>query len=87
MIDFIDKTTDQNGTPLNRANLMGVQGFEASTTTFKSDGSIEEVNAQGHKLITKFNSDGTIEEKFSGEKTITLVTKFNSDGSILGVLK
>lgn len=87
MIDFIDKTTDQNGTPLNRANLMAVQGFDATTTKFNSDGSIEEINAQGQKLTTKFNSDGSIEEKFSGEKTITLVTTFNSDGSISGVLK
>ena len=86
MIDFIDKTSEKNGTPLNRNNLMGVQGFEASTTIFKSDGSIEETNAQGQKLITNFNSNGSITEKFIGEKTITLTTTFNSDGSIKGTL-
>ena len=31
------------GTPLNRDLLMKLQGFEASTTTFNSDGSITEV--------------------------------------------
>lgn len=86
MIDFIDKTSEKNGTPLNRNNLMGVQGFEASTTTFKSDGSIEEVNAQGQKLTTTFNTNGSITEKFVGEKTITLTTTFNLDGSIKGTL-
>lgn len=86
MRDFIDKTSTQSGTPINRDNLMAIQGFEASTTTFNSDGSIVETNAQGQKLTTTFNSNGSIVEKFDGDKTITLTTTFNSDGSITGRL-
>lgn len=86
MRDFIDKTSTQTGTPVNRGNLMAIQGFEASTTKFNSDGSITETNALGHKLTVSFNSDGSIVEKFVGDKTITLTTKFNDDGTILGVI-
>lgn len=86
MRDFIDKTSTQSGTPINRKNLMAIQGFEASTTTFNSDGSITEINSHGQKLTTSFNSNGSIVEKFVGDKTITLTTKFNDDGTISGVL-
>lgn len=86
MIDFIDKTTEQSGTPLNRANMMAIQGFQASTTVFNSDGSITETNADGDTLTITFLSNGNIVEKFVGEKTITLTTSFNNDGSITGVL-
>ena len=43
MIEFIDKTTARNGTRINRATLMAMQGFMAETTVFNADGSIEEV--------------------------------------------
>lgn len=79
MIDFIDKTTDQNGTPLNRKNLMAIQGFEAMTTTFNSDGSITETNASGQVKTTVFNSDGSVTERFEGEKTITKKITFSSN--------
>lgn len=87
MIDFIDKTSEQNGTPINRENLMAIQGFVAQTTTFNSDGSITQTNAAGHTMKTKFNNDGTITEEFNGEKKITKTTKFNADGSISEVLE
>ena len=51
MIDFIDKTSEQSGTPLNRENLMAVQGFIAQTTVFNDDGSITDVFV-GEKTIT-----------------------------------
>lgn len=86
MRDFLDKTSLQSGTPINRDNLMAIQGFEASTTTFNSDGSIVEANKLGHTLTTTFNTDGSIVETFVGDKTIALTTKFNDDGTILGVL-
>ena len=87
MIDFIDKTSEQNGTPINRENLMAIQGFVAQTTTFNSDGSITQTNSAGHTLKTKFNNDGTITEEFNGEKLkITKTTKFNADGSITEVI-
>ena len=82
MIDFIDKTSDQNGTPINRENLMAMQGFIANTIIFNSDGSITETNGKGEILTTVFSNDGSITETFVGEKTITKTTTFNSDGSI-----
>ncbi len=86
MIDFTDKTASADGTPINRANLMAIQGFHAQNTVFNSDGSITQTNAAGHKLTTKFNTDGSITEKFEGDKTITKTTKFNSNGSITEVI-
>lgn len=82
MIEFIDKTSTQNGTPINRANLMAIQGFVASTTVFQANGSILETNSVGHTLLTTFNSDGSITEKFTGDKVITKKTVFNTNGSI-----
>ena len=48
LIEFIDKATGVTGTPINRANMMGMQGFQAQTTTFNADGSITETNGLGH---------------------------------------
>lgn len=86
MTDFIDKTSEQNGTPLNRENMMALQGFQAKTTVFNSDGSITETNSKGDILTTTFNADGSITETFVGEKTITKTTTFNADGSISEVI-
>ena len=82
MVEFIDKTNSQNGTPINRSNLMAIQGFVAKTTTFNSDGSIVETNSKGEKLTTTFNTNGTITETFVGQKTIVKTTTFNSNGTI-----
>lgn len=76
----------EEGTPLNRALLMALQGFEAKTTTFDDDGNITETNEQGHTLKTTFNDDGSITETFTGDKTITKTTTFNEDGSITEVI-
>lgn len=83
MLEFIDKTTTQSGTPINRANLMALQGFVAKTTTFNADGSIIETNGRGETLTIVFNSDGSITETFKGSKTIVKTTRFNSDGTII----
>ena len=71
------------GTLMNRALLMKLQGFEASTTTFNADGSITEVGTTG-TLDTLFNSDGSITERFTGldGAMIRRTTVFNADGSI-----
>ena len=82
MKEFIDKTTAKAGTKINRANLMAMQGFIGTTTTFNADGSITEINSDGEKLTTIFNSNGSITEQFVGEKTIRKTTTFYSDGSI-----
>ena len=86
MVDFIDKTIEQNGTPINRENMMAVQDFIAKNTTFNTDGSINETNSKGETLTTTFNADGSITETFTGEKTITKTTTFNADGSITEVI-
>lgn len=79
LIEFIDKTSEQAGTPIDRANMMALQGFEPKTTVFNADGSITETNAEGHTKTTVFNADGSITETFVGEKTITKTTRFDGD--------
>ena len=79
MIDFIDKTSEQEGTPINRDNLMAMQGFIANNTIFNADGSITETNSKGEVLTTVFNEDGSITEIFMGEKTITKTTSFSGN--------
>lgn len=95
MIEFIDKTTEQSGTPLNRVNMMGLQGFENNNVSIvtNEDGSytITEVNEDGNTLTVNLveNPDGstTITETFVGEKTIKKTTTINADGTqISGVL-
>ena len=86
MVEFVDKTALQDGTPLNRANLMAIQGFVAKTTVFNDDGSITETNGDGHTLTTVFNDDGSITETFVGSKTIVKTTRFSSEGQITEVL-
>lgn len=87
MIEFIDKTSEQEGTPLNRKNIMALQGFFANTLTFNADGTIIETNGDGGVLTTIFNEDGSITERFEGEKIITKITTFNADGSIMEVVQ
>ena len=86
MIEFIDKTSTVSGTPINRANLMAIQGFIAKTTVFNADGSITETNGNGETLTTTFNTDGSITETFVGSKTISMTTTFNNDGSIINTI-
>ena len=86
MIEFIDKTSSQSGTPINRANLMAIQGFVAKSTVFNADGSITETNGKGETLTTVFNANGSITETFKGKFTLTKTTTFNSDGSISEVI-
>ena len=70
MIDFIDETTEKEGTPLNRKNLMGIQGFENKTITVNPDGSITETNNDtGHTTTTRIEANGNIVVTFQGEKT------------------
>ena len=82
MIDFIDKTTEQSGTPINRENLTSIQAFQAPHTVFNPVGSITETNGLNQTKTTTFNPDGSVTEKFVGDKTITKKTTFNPDGSI-----
>lgn len=86
MQEFIDETTEKQGTPINRKNLMAIQGFITQNTTLNADGSIVQVNSDGQRLTTTFNDDGSITETFVGEKTITKTTSFGLDGSITEVI-
>jgi exosome complex RNA-binding protein Rrp42 (RNase PH superfamily) len=86
MVEFIDKTADRNGTPLNRANIMAIQGFEALETNFVNDNTIIETNSKGETLTTVLNKDGSIVETFKGEKTIVKTTIFNANGGISEVI-
>lgn len=86
MKDFIDTTSEKQGTPINRVNLMAMQGFVSSTITFNNDGSIVETNSNGETLTTVFNEDGTITETFVGEKTIIKTTSFGGNQTIEEVL-
>ena len=86
MQEFIDETTEKQGTPINRKNLMAIQGFINQNTTVNADGSIVQVNSDGQRLTTTFNDDGSITETFVGEKTITKTTSFGLDGSVSEVI-
>ena len=83
MIEFIDKTSTVSGTPINRANLMAIQGFVAETTVFNTDGSITKTNSKGEKLTIKFNTNGSITKTFVGSKTITMTITFDATGNIV----
>lgn len=73
------------GTPINRSNLMALQGFVKADITFGTNSNgetvITETNGSGEKLTTTFKTDGSITEEFAGSKTITKTTTF-SDGTI-----
>ena len=88
MKEFVDKTSTKSGTPLNRATMMALQGFESKTTKFNSDESITERNADGEEKTITFNSDGSILERFVGEKIITKKIVFGvSDEGIMEIVE
>lgn len=86
MIEFIDRVGSKSGTPINRSNLMGVQGFQNLTYQFIDGKIIEKDNTTGYTLTTTFNSDGSIKQTFVGEKEISKTTKFLDNGDITEVL-
>lgn len=77
MVEFIDITPEREGTPLNRANLMAMQGFCSSTTVLNDDGSITTLYPKGVRLDVTFNYDGSVTSVLTGEKVITKKTTFN----------
>lgn len=86
MKDFIDKTSEQQGTPLNRTNIMAIQGFISNNIVFNEDGSVTETNGLGETKTTTFNDDGSITEVFVGDRTITKTTIFGTDGTITEIV-
>lgn len=63
-----------------------LDGYVNKTTTFNSDGTIEEENTStGYSEKTTFNDDGSItQEKFDSDDELiaTMTTVFNDDGTI-----
>lgn len=86
MIEFIDKTSEQSGTPINRKNMMAIQGFDDSNIVFNADGSITQTNSKGETTTIRFIGDNFFTETFVGEKTIVKTIKFNEDGSISKII-
>lgn len=84
-IEFINETSESEGTAINRENLMAIQGFVATTTVLKTDGSIVETNSRGETLTTTFGDGGTVTEVFEGQFVITKITRFEN-GIITEVL-
>lgn len=74
-------------TPINRALLMAMQGFTASTTTFNQDGSISETG-NDCTMLTEFLANGSIRQTFTNADNLSIVktTSFNQDGSISEVI-
>jgi hypothetical protein len=60
------------GTPINRANLMALQGFQPATIEYKNGEQII-TYSNNHQLRTKVEGN-VITEIFIGEKTITKIT-------------
>lgn len=91
-IDGTEQTVEypdgwENGTALNRANLMAMQGFGSVETVFNADGSISEAFQDGSTKKTVFNADGSISETFTaGAQVMNKNTSFNEDGSISEVI-
>lgn len=92
MVEFIDKTSEQSGTPINRGNMMAIQGFVSTQTLPPTKNELGEdqiiqINTEtNEQLITTFKLNGQIEEKFIGKYTMTKTTTFNTDGSISEVI-
>ena len=82
MIEFIDKTSEKDGTYINRKNMMALQGFDTTTITINPDGSFSQTNSKNEVYSIKFNDDGSFVESFTGEKTITKITVFDESGTI-----
>lgn len=73
------------GTIINRAAMLSIQGFEPSTITVNADGSITETNSKGQTLKTFISDNGAVTEVFSGVKTVTKTTKC-SNGNLVEVM-
>lgn len=85
MKDFVDETEETAGTPLNRSNLMAVQGFISSDVQMQEN-KIIETFSDGATLTTTFNSDGSITEVYEGQRVITKNTKIDGDLIITEVI-
>ena len=90
MKEFIDKTSTVDGTKINRANLMAMQGMQQSNLTI-SGYTFTEVHGSGDNsetLTVTINPNGTITRVFVGAKvgdtrlTITKTTTLSPTGIV-----
>lgn len=79
MREFIDETTEKEGTDINRENLMAIQGYQGETVNF--DDTIVKTNDKGETETISF-SENQIIKRFVGEKTITQTITFSQDGYV-----
>jgi hypothetical protein len=77
MIEFIDETSEKDGTDINRSNMMAMQGYQGEDVTFGD--TITKVNDKGEIETITF-SDTQIIKQFVGEKTITQTITFTDTG-------
>ena len=82
--DFIDKTSEQSGTPINRDYLMAIQGFDAVETIINDD-RIVETNSLGETRTITFEGDSII-ETFDGERRIQKTITFDDDCNVMEVI-
>lgn len=78
MKEFIDKTSERNGTNINRDALMALQDYQNEDVIF-GDNFIKKTNSQGHVETTIFG-ENQITRTFEGEKTISQIITFIENG-------
>ncbi|MCI9085772.1 MAG: hypothetical protein HFE51_05040 [Clostridia bacterium] len=85
MRDAIDKTSQQSGTLINRAFLMGIQDFVGVEITF-GNGKMTVNNDTGEKIEYTYNADeNSITKTMIGDKRLSLKLKYTENG-ITGVI-
>lgn len=81
MIEFIDKTSEQDGTLLNRKNMMAMQGFVSNVTSATEQGIVIENTESGETItMTPLNAQGKCFTTIQGKKTLTKTSSFTPTG-------
>ena len=79
MKEFIDKTSEENGTPINRENMMAIQGYQDENVVFSDI--ITKTNDKDEVETITFSGNQIIKQ-FVGEKTITQTITFTENGYV-----
>lgn len=92
MVNFIDGTSSAKGTPLNRANMMAVQGFENSIAEYSKDSEGNDIIIEhcedGSVRTIKITDSGVTENFVAGDgMTLTLETYIDRNGILKEELK
>ena len=73
-VEMADNATVQ-GTALNRAAFMALQGFQASTTIWNADGTATETFSNGDSLKSEVGADGVIKYTFTAADGSQVILK------------